>query len=189
MQNLTTLNSSAHLIGMLNQPAKLINQYSNPKISKQYGDHLENLVKAELEAQGFTIVGVHTNKYKNKKYGKSDDNLDFIAEHHSGNLTIGVEVKNTISVLDKKEVDTKLEMCDFLGITPVFASRWLEPYTKSIEDRGGFSWIFKTQLYPPGMETLTEKLSKKLQLPTKVKTQLPTETTQLFHKWVRDKTD
>ena len=46
---------------------KLINQYSNPKISKQYGDHLEKLVKAELEAQGFTIVGVHTNKYKNKK--------------------------------------------------------------------------------------------------------------------------
>jgi hypothetical protein len=31
--------------------------------------------------------------------------VDFIAEHYSGKLTIGVEVKNTISVLDKKEVD------------------------------------------------------------------------------------
>ena len=80
-------------------------------------------------------------------------------------------MKNTISALDKKEADTKLDMCDFLGITPVFAARWLEPYTtKYIENRGGFSWIFKTQLYPACMEALTEKLSKKLKLPTKVKT-------------------
>jgi len=79
-------------------------------------------------------------------------------------------------------------MCDFLGITPVFAARWLEPYTKSIEDRGGFSWIYKTQLYPPGMEALTEKLSKKLQPPTKKETQLPTKTPQLFHNWIKNKT-
>ncbi len=81
------------------------------------------------------IVGGHTNKYKNKKYGKGKETLDFIAEHHSDKLTIGVEVKNTISVPDKKEVDIKLSMVDFLGITSVFAARWLEPSTKFIEDR------------------------------------------------------
>jgi hypothetical protein len=134
------------------------------------------------------VVGVHTNEYKNKKYGKGKETLDFIAEHHSGKLTIGVEVKNTISVLDKKEVDNKLDMCDFLGIKPVFAARLLEPYTtKFIKDKGGFSWIFKTQLYPPSMEALTEKLSKKLQLPAKVETQLPTEPIQLFHNWAKTK--
>ncbi len=52
-------------------------------------------------------------------------------------------------------------MRDFLGITPVFAARWLKPYTKTIEDKEGFSWIFKTQVYPPGMEALTEKPKQK----------------------------
>ena len=79
-------------------------------------------------------------------------------------------------------------MCDFLGITPVFAARWLEPYTKSIEDREGFPWTYKTQLYPPSMEALTEKPGKKLQQPTKEKTQLPTEQVQLFHNWIKNKT-
>ena len=86
----------------------------------------------------------------------------------------------------RPEANIKLGMCDFLGRTPVFAARWLEPYTtKFIEDKRGFSWIFKTQLYPPDMEALTEKLSKKLQLPTKVETQLPTKTIQVFHNWVK----
>ncbi len=167
---------------------KLIDKYSNPDVSKQYGEYLESLVKAELQKQGFTIVGVHTNKYKNKKYSKSNNNLDFIAEHRSGRLTIGVEVKNTISMVDKKEVDIKVQMCDFLGITPVFATRWLEPYTKLIDDKGGFSWTFKTQLYPPYVNALTKTLSKRLHLPVNVETKLPPESVQLFHNWVKKQT-
>lgn len=166
----------------------IINKYSHPEVSKQYGKYLEGLVKAELQTQGFTIVGVHTNKYKYKKYGASNYNLDFIAEHSSGKLTIGVEVKNTISMIDKKEVDIKVHMCDFLGITPVFATRWLKPYTKLIDDRGGFSWTFKTRLYPPRFNALAKTLSKRLHLPVNVETELPTESVQLFHSWVKKQT-
>ena len=46
---------------------KLIDKYSDPRhVCKAFGEHLEGLVKAELRAQGFKIVGAHTNKYKNK---------------------------------------------------------------------------------------------------------------------------
>jgi hypothetical protein len=38
------------------------------------------------------------------------------------------------------------------------------------------------------MEALTEKLSKKLQLPTKAETQPPTKPIQLFPNWVKNKT-
>ena len=166
----------------------IIDIYSNPDITKQYGEYLEGLVGEELQKQGFTIVGAHTKKYKDKKYPKSNNDLDFIAEHRSGKLTIGVEVKNTISIMDKKEVDIKLQMCDFLGITPVFATRWLKPYTKLIDDRGGFSWTFKTQLYPPRFTALANTLSNRLHLPVKVETKLPTESVQLFLSWVKKQT-
>ncbi len=59
-------------------------------------------------------------------------------------------------MMDKKEVDIKLQMCDFLGITPVFAARRLDPYAKLIDDRGGFSWTFKTQLYPPRFDAYSK---------------------------------
>jgi len=38
----------------------LIDKYSKPSIGKALGDHLEGLVKAELRAQVFNIVGTHT---------------------------------------------------------------------------------------------------------------------------------
>lgn len=80
--------------------AKLVDKYSDPKITDALGRHLEGLVKAELRAQGFKIRGIHTNKYKGRKWTESDHDLDFIAEHSSSKLTIGVEVKNTIDIME-----------------------------------------------------------------------------------------
>jgi hypothetical protein len=99
-----------------------------------------------------------------------------------------VEVKNTLSVIDKKEVDIKIDMCNYLGITPVFAARWLKPYTKLIDSKGGFSWIFKTQMYPPNYEGLTKILSQRLHLPVMAGNKLPSESIQIFHNWVNSQT-
>lgn len=166
---------------------KLIDKYSNPIFCKAYGDHLEQLVRQELRKQGFKIVGKHTSEYRNKKWTKTDNTLDIIAEHQSGKLTIGVEVKNTISILDKSEVETKLDICDFLGITPVFATRWLKPHEQLINQRRGFSWTFKQQLYPPCFKKLTIKVNKRLHMPTQARADLPTESIQCFHRWVKSK--
>ena len=163
----------------------MIGKYANPDITKLYGQHLEDLVKTELEKQGFKIIKTHAKKFKNKEYKKSNHDLDFIAEHQSSKLTIGVEVKNTISMLDKKEVEAKLDMCSFFKITPVFAVRWLQPYAKLIRDNGGFLWTFNKQLYPTQFKLLTAKLNKQLHLPVETANQLPAESTQLFHKWVK----
>jgi hypothetical protein len=167
---------------------KLIDKYSEPSVCKAFGEHLEGLVKAELRAQGFKIIGTHTNKYKYKEWKQTGHDLDFIAEHNSSKLTIGVEVKNTIPIIERKEIDAKLDMCDFLGITPVFAVRWLKPYTKLIWERGGFSWIFKTQIYPPGFDELTKMLWKRLGLPVTVRTDLPEKSVLNFQRWVETNT-
>jgi hypothetical protein len=167
---------------------KLIDKYSDPSVCKAFGEHLEGLVKAELRAQGFKIVGARTNKYKNKEWAKTKNNLDFIAEHNSGKLTIGVEVKNTIPIIEREEIEIKIDMCEFLQITPVFAVRWLKPYTELIRNRGGFSWIFKTQIYPPGFDDLTKTLWKRLGLPVNVRTDLPEKSVLIFQNWVNSQT-
>ena len=164
---------------------KLIDRYSDPDITKALGKQLEGLVKAELRVQGFKIIGIHTASYRDKEWTKTNHNLDFIAEHKSGKLDIGVEVKNTLPIIEREELDIKLEICDYLGIRPVFAVRWIKPYTELIRKKGGFSWVFKTQIYPPGFENLTATLYNRLHLPVTVRTELPEKSVRLFIRWVQ----
>ena len=135
-----------------------------------------------MRVQGFSIIETHSRKYKDKKWTISNHNLDFIAEHRSKKLTIGVEVKNTLPIIKRNEIEIKLQICDYLGITPVFAVRWLKPYAYMIRNRGGFSWMFKTQIYPPGFEQLTKTLFNRLELPVTVRTDLPEKTIPIFQR-------
>lgn len=112
--------------------------------------------------QDFRIVGTHTSEHNNKKWTKTNHDLDFIAEHESGELDIGIEAKNTLPIIEREELDIKLAMCEYLRIRPVFAVRWIKPYTELIRTKGGFSWVFKTQIYPPGFEQLTKTLYRRL---------------------------
>jgi len=182
------LNNPQHnpkLKAHIKSTCKLIDKYSAPTIGRALGNHLEGLVKAELRVQGFKIIGTHTTEYNNKKWSKTSHNLDFIAEHASKKLTVGVEVKNTLPIIEREELDIKLEMCEHLGITPLFAVRWIKPYIEHIRSNGGFAWVFKTQIYPPGFEQLTRVLYKRLELPVTVRTDLPEKTIDIFHRWIQ----
>ena len=177
--------------------AYYVNKYSDPKNSKMIGNHLESLVKAELQKQGFKIEKIHANEYGKKKWIKTEHNLDFIASRIEPKLVIGVEVKNTLNIMQPKEIDIKIDICDELGIVPVFAVRWMKPYIECIRLQGGFSWVFKTQMYPLGQENFTkllyDKLSslekkntkgKSLQFPITVRTEIPEKTSNIFKSWI-----
>lgn len=83
-----------------------------------------------------------------------------------------------------------------LGITPVFACRWIKPYVNCIRKQGGFSWVFKTQIYPLGTERFTKELYEKLSPRTMVRSQskhgfpvssnnnLPPGSVSKFEEWV-----
>jgi hypothetical protein len=176
---------------------KVVNQYSHPEITSYVGRHLQTLVWYELRAQGFKIVSKDTNEYNGKKWTASGRDLDFIAEHNSGKLVIGVEVKNTLDIIRTEELNDKLEMCKFLGITPVFAVRWNKPYIETIRKRGGYSWIFKTQIYPKPYHDLVKRIfatlsvaNKKdnrghaLKFPIIDRDTLPEKSVSNFQKWV-----
>jgi len=175
---------------------KLINKLSDPENSRTIGKHLEILVQNELRAQQFKIVGANTNKYLKKKWTKTDHNLDIIARHREEDFVIGVEVKNTLSIMEPKEIDIKIDICKHLGIIPIFAVRWIIPYLDCIRRQGGFAWNFKTQIYPLGTENFTHEIFKKfsaldkkdgknhkLEFPITTRGDLPIGTRKTFEKW------
>ena len=173
-------------------------RYSRPEHTSVVGKHLEALVKSHLRILQFEIVGIHTATYAGRTWNKTSHNLDFVAKKAGTNLTIGVEVKNTLSLMDPDEIDTKIDMCEHLGITPVFAVRWIKPYIDCIQKQGGFGWMFKAQMYPLGYEEFVRRLykrfslqgsggrnaSKKREFPVTVRTELPEKSVATFKKWV-----
>lgn len=180
--------------------AKIVEEYSNDRNAKVRGNQLESLVKNQLEISQFEIMSKNTNEYKGEKWIKTEHDLDFIAKKKGTNFVIGVEVKNTLSFISKDEQDIKMDICDHLGIVPVFAVRWLKPYIENVESRGGFSWIFKTQIHPFGYEDRVKKWYKKfsildkvdsssLKFPITVRNDLPIKSVKVFDKWVQRETD
>ena len=179
--------------------AKLVDKYSEPENSRMLGNQLESLVKNELNIQQFDIIGVNANELDEKKWRETDHNLDIIAKKRDNDFTIGVEVKNTLDVMNPNEIDVKIDICKHLGIIPVFACRWNKPYFECIRRQGGFSWIFKTQMYPYGNEGFTKELYQKLSVETKkngrghilqfpitVRNELPEKSIRSFKTWVSE---
>ena len=175
-----------------------VERYSRPRHTSVVGKHLEALVKSHLQILRFEIVGTHTSEYAGRSWSRTNHNLDFVAKKSGTNLTIGVEVKNTLSLMNPKEIDIKIDMCEHLGITPVFAVRWIKPYIDCIQKQGGFGWMFKTQMYPLGYEEFVKRLYKRFSLqgsggrnarkkrefPETVRTELPEKSVAVFKKWV-----
>lgn len=66
--------------------AEWIRKYSDNTKLKMIGEHLQDLVKAELRAQNFDILGENVREFLGKKWPKRDT-LDIIAKHRLKDLT------------------------------------------------------------------------------------------------------
>lgn len=176
--------------------AKLVNQYSHPSVTQNLGKHLEDLVTYELRAQQFKIVAKNSNEYDGLKWTESGSNLDIIATHKLKNLKIGVEIKNSLEIISTKKLKKKIEICNFLGLTPVFAVRWLDPTIRYLRESKAFVWIFKTQIFPRGYNELVQSIYTRLslfsrktnsierQFPVTVRGDLPQDSISKFEDWI-----
>ena len=164
-----------------------IDRYSHPKVTSVLGKHLHALVKSELRAQGFKIVGENIRTYKEKEWDETRHDIDLLAEHKGKQLAVGVEVKNELDIMDKSELCIKIKLCKRLRVTPVFACRWLEPYKEEIRNNGGFPWQFKTQMYPIGFETLVKSVKQRFGFPVMVATEIPKKPTKEFEEWMKSR--
>lgn len=108
--------------------------------------------------------------------------LDFLFEKDG--IYCGCEIKNTLSYIEKEELDIKMEMCEFFGVRPLFIMRFSpKTYNKSVIDRGGFFMIFEKQIYDLSQKALVEKITKELGLSADCPRAIPEGILERFRRW------
>jgi hypothetical protein len=145
--------------------ARVIAKYDSPDVSKDLGDYFEALVKQELRANQLRIDSIHTNSYKGKQWTRSNANLDIIANFEDGRA-FGMQAKNELKSMEKDELLVQLEICDYLGITPIFIVRYM-PWSlvPLVRAKGGLVLTLGTQIYPLGYRKVCQQIQDKLSLP------------------------
>lgn len=163
---------------------KIIERYASPTITAALGNWSEKLVEYMFRLNGFELKGTHTNESSGKKWRKTNENLDFIFEKDS--IAYGVEVKNTLAYMEPDEFLSKLDICKFLGVTPLWILRNApEIQFRTMKARNGRISPFKAQIYPYGQEPLVGEIWKKMRLPVTVWGEMPQKVVKMvisFHR-------
>jgi hypothetical protein len=166
----------------INNIENIIVEYSQDHITRSCGHRAEDLFCKALAMRGFMPVASKVRKYKEKLWEKTGHDLDFVFTRDG--LEYGCEIKNTLGYIEKEELETKIEMCSFFGIKPLFIMRYSpKTYNKMINDNGGFALIFETQIYELSQVELVKKIKNILGLPVICSVAIPEGIIDRFEKW------
>ena len=161
---------------------KVILEYSDEEFTRALGHQAEILFSAALPTAGFLPVGQDVRSYRGREWTESEHDLDRVFERDG--VGYGTEVKNTLSYIEKDELDVKLRMNEYLGLRPLFIMRMApKSYVEMIRAAGGFALIFKWQLYPYGAGRLAKKVHDLLGLPVDSPRRIEEGTVRRFVKW------
>lgn len=162
----------------------IVRKYSEPSLAHAYGLHAEMLFAQAFFENGFTCHGRSIREHAGVLWTESEHNLDFIVSRDG--FTYGCEIKNTFDYIELGEFDVKLQMCEHLGITPLFIVRSApKNYINVAYQQGGFTLVFATQLYPYGCEPLVHEIRATLGLPVDCPRALPGGVFERFLNWHR----
>jgi hypothetical protein len=162
----------------------LVEEYADPNIGGAVGLHGEFMVLEGFARSEFVMRGKNTREFSGKTWTETDHNLDFIFEKDGQGY--GVEVKNTLGYMEYEELQTKVRLCQFLGIRPVFAARMLpRTWMNELITAGGFGLILKYQLYPWSHKELARRVANELGLPVDAPRALKEGTMNRFMAWHR----
>ena len=164
----------------------LVEEYGNPNIGGAIGLHGEQMVLGGFARRQFVMTGHNARRHRDREWTKTEHNLDFIFEREG--IAYGVEVKNTLSYMERAEFEIKIELCEHLGLVPVFAVRMLpRTWTTELINRGGYAMIMKYQLYPWTHAQLAKRVADELGLPVDAPKWLADGTMERFMNWCRRK--
>ena len=169
-----------------NRVTKLVRRYSDYNFTRALGLHGEQMFDAALPKVGMRPLASNTQSYQGKTWEKTEHNLDRIFEPEG--IGYGVEIKNTLPYIPIGELETKLEMCSFLDLKPLFIVRFApKSYVYEIQRRGGFTLIFKYQLYPYGFVELAREVQRELRLPVDCPATIAEGTCRRFLRWHQER--
>lgn len=164
------------------QIVSLVSEFSLPTFTRALGQQAETLFDAALPTAGFLPTARNTRSYKAKTWTRTAHDLDRIFERDS--VAYGAEIKNTLSYIPQTELYVKPEMCAYLGLRPLFIVRSApKSYIELVRQRGGFTLMFKHQLYPFGSADFAARVRERLEIPVDVPTRIADGTTQRFLSW------
>lgn len=130
----------------INELAKIIDEYSQEQITRSCGHRAEDLFALALATHGFLPVQKKVKDYNGRSWTRTNHDLDYIFK--KDNIAYGVEIKNTLGYIEKEELEVKLELCQKLGVKPLFILRFApKTYNNMIIEAGGYAMIFECQIY------------------------------------------
>jgi len=146
---------------------KILERFSDDEVNDGVGKYAEILLGHMFKNNQFKIIGRNINTFRGKVWSKSDKDLDFIIEKDG--ISYGVEIKNRFDYMEQDEFKEKLEMCQFLGLLPVFPIRCpSEQQYAQMKDCGGLALKFKTRIFPPGFQGLVTDIWNNFRLPVNI---------------------
>ncbi len=164
------------------QLVALVDEYADPNIGGVVGLHGEFMILEGFARCEFVMRGRNTREFGERTWAETGHDLDFIFERDGRGY--GVEVKNTLGYMDYEEFETKIRMCRFLGIRPVFAARMLpRSWMYELIEAGGYGMVLKYQLYPWTHKDLAKRVAKELGLPVDAPRALYEGTMHRFLDW------
>lgn len=145
----------------------IVEKFSDDEMNDGCGKYAQSLFCHMFDKNQFAVVGKDINSYKDKKWTKSKRDLDFIIEKDE--CAYGVEVKNTFDYMPQDEFREKIEMCQFLGVLPLFPLRYASPLQHTVmRDAHGLALVFKTRIFPPGNQKLVTDIWNHFRLPVNI---------------------
>ncbi len=167
------------------QLVRLVEEYSAPIMGATLGLHGEMMVLEAFARNKFLVGGRNASEYDGKIWRATGHDLDFILERDG--IAYGVEIKNTLGYMDKKEFDIKIQICQFFGIRPLFVVRMMpRTWIYELNQAGGFALILKYQLYPWSHHELAKRVAKELGLPVDAPKSIEEGTMMRFLRWHRE---
>lgn len=143
---------------------ELVSRYADPNIGGAIGLHGEAMVLEGFARERFVMLGREVREHEGTEWTRSDHDLDFLFGRDDA--VYGVEVKNTLGYPELEEIRLKIELCEEIGVRPVFVARMLpKSWMHEINRAGGFGLLLKYQLYPWTHRDLAREVREKLELP------------------------
>ena len=160
----------------------MVAQYSAPAFTAGLGAQGELMFDAGLASVGFLPTTRNVRAYAGKNWIATEHDLDRVYERDG--IAYGAEIKNTLKYIPRNELTVKLEMCRHLGLKPLFIVRMAaKSYINEVRLAGGFTLVFKYQLYPFGHKPFADRVRESLRLPVDSPARIADGTARRFLNW------
>jgi hypothetical protein len=160
----------------------LVSMFSDPAFTAALGAQGELLFDAALASVGFIPTHRKVRSYAGTTWSETGHDLDRIFSRDG--VAYGAEVKNTLGYIGRDELLVKIRMCRHLGVRPLFIVRMApKNYINEVQKEGGFTLVFKYQLYPFGQKAFADRVKATLGLWTDSPARISQGTVERFLKW------